>query len=46
MSAMASAGISRSKTFELAATSDSPTAAYFEAINTLVNEFRQKSTVR
>ncbi len=37
---MASAGISRSKTFELAATSDSPTAAYFEAINTLVNEFR------
>ncbi len=37
---MASAGISRSKTFELAATSTSPTAAYFEAINTLVNEFR------
>lgn len=40
MSAMASAGLSRSKTFELAAKSGSPTAVYFQAINMLVEEFR------
>lgn len=40
MSATAAAGISRSKTFELAAQSGSPAAQYFEAINTLVNELR------
>lgn len=40
MSAMASAGISRSKTFEIAAQSKSSAAAYFVAINTLVDEFR------
>lgn len=40
MSAMAAAGISRSKTFELAAQSSSPAAEYFVAINTLVDEFR------
>ncbi|MBZ0297683.1 MAG: type II secretion system F family protein, partial [Anaerolineae bacterium] len=40
MSAMASAGITRSKTFELAAKSESPVAVYFEAINTLVTEMR------
>lgn len=40
MSAMAAAGISRSKTFEIAAQSLSKAATYFEAINTLVNEFR------
>lgn len=40
MSAMAAAGISRSKTFELAEECQSPAAAYFKAINTLVNEFR------
>lgn len=40
MSAMAAAGISRSKTFELAAQSSSPAAQYFVAINTLVDEMR------
>lgn len=40
MSAMAAAGISRSKVFELAARSTSPAASYFEAINTLVEEMR------
>jgi flagellar protein FlaJ len=40
MSAMAAAGVSRSKTFEIAAQSSSKAAAYFEAINTLVDEFR------
>ena len=40
MSAMASAGISRSKTFELAAMSKCSAAQYFEAVNTLVDEFR------
>lgn len=40
MSAMAAAGISRSKTFEVAALSNNNAATYFEAINTLVDEFR------
>ena len=40
MSAMAAAGLSRSKTFEIAAQSGSPAARYFAAINTLVEEFR------
>lgn len=40
MSAMASAGITRSKTFELAAQSNSIAAEYFTAINTLVKELR------
>lgn len=40
MSAMASAGLSRAKTFELAAESASPVANYFKAINMLVDEFR------
>ncbi|MCB8988893.1 MAG: type II secretion system F family protein, partial [Ardenticatenaceae bacterium] len=40
MSAMAASGISRSKTFELAAASGSPAAQYFEAVNLLVNELR------
>ncbi|NDJ86930.1 MAG: archaellar assembly protein FlaJ [Chloroflexi bacterium] len=40
MSAMAAAGITRSKTFELAAQSSSPASTYFVAINTLVDEFR------
>ena len=40
MSAMAAAGISRSKTFELAALSSSKASSYFVAINTLVTEFR------
>jgi len=40
MSAMAAAGLSRSKTFELAAESSSPAATYFAAINTLVEEIR------
>jgi flagellar protein FlaJ len=40
MSAMASAGISRSKTFEIAAQSPSTVASYFVAVNTLVDEFR------
>ena len=40
MSAMASAGISRSKTFEIAAQSKYPAAKYFVAVNTLVAEFR------
>lgn len=40
MSAMSSAGISRAKTFEIAALSKSKAAPYFVAINTLVNEFR------
>ncbi len=40
MSAMASAGISRSRTFELAALSGCSAADYFSAINTLVAEFR------
>jgi archaeal flagellar protein FlaJ len=39
MSAMAAAGITRSKTFELAAKSTSGAAEYFAAINTLVDEF-------
>jgi flagellar protein FlaJ len=37
---MASAGITRSKTFELAAKSGSPAADYFVAVNTLVDEIR------
>ncbi len=40
MSAMASAGISRSKLFELSATVKSPVSVYFVAINQLVDEFR------
>lgn len=40
MSAMSSAGITRSKTFEIAAQASSPVAQYFKAINTLVDEFR------
>ncbi|MCB8942977.1 MAG: type II secretion system F family protein [Ardenticatenaceae bacterium] len=40
MSAAAAAGISRSKTFELAAQSQSSVAQYFEAINVLVDELR------
>lgn len=40
MSAMAAAGISRSKLFELAARSSSPAAVYFAGINTLVDEMR------
>ncbi|MBI5958732.1 MAG: type II secretion system F family protein [Chloroflexi bacterium] len=40
MSAMAAAGISRSKTFLIAAQSSSTAAEYFAAINTLVEEFR------
>jgi flagellar protein FlaJ len=40
MSAMASAGLSRSKTFEIAARSRSTAAEYFVAINTLVDEMR------
>jgi len=40
MSAMASAGISRSKTFEIAAQSKCSASPYFEAVNTLVDEFR------
>ena len=41
LSAMASAGITRSKTFEIAAKSPSPVALYFVAINTLADEFRR-----
>ncbi|HUN05333.1 MAG TPA: type II secretion system F family protein [Aggregatilineales bacterium] len=40
MSAMASAGISRSKTFDFAAQSKCAAANYFIAINTLVAEYR------
>jgi archaeal flagellar protein FlaJ len=40
MSAMAAAGISRTKTFEIAAQSKSKTQPYFFAINRLVTEFR------
>lgn len=40
MSAMASAGLTRSKTFEIAAQSGTAAAQYFAAINTLVEEFR------
>ncbi len=40
MSAMAAAGLSRSKTFEIAAQSHSPAAVYFGAVNTLVDELR------
>jgi len=40
MSAMASAGITRRKTFEIAALASSPVASYFKAINTLVDEMR------
>ncbi len=40
MSAMAAAGISRSKTFQIAAQSSSGASEYFAAINTLVDEFR------
>ncbi len=40
MSAMASAGISRSKTFEIAAQAHSSAARYFVGVNTLVDEFR------
>ena len=40
MSAMTSAGISRSKTFEIAAQSRSSASQYFESVNTLVDEFR------
>lgn len=40
MSAMAAAGITRVKTFELAAQSKSKAADYFAAVNTLVKEMR------
>ncbi len=40
MSAMASAGITRRKTFEIAAQSSSAVASYFAAVNTLVDEMR------
>jgi flagellar protein FlaJ len=40
MSAMSSAGTTRSKLFQLAAGPASPCAIYFKAINTLVTEFR------
>ncbi len=40
LSAMAAAGLTRSKTFEVAAQSSSAAAEYFAAINTLVKEFR------
>lgn len=40
MSAMAAAGITRAKTFEVAAQSESPASDYFVAINTLVDEIR------
>ena len=40
MSAMASAGITRRKTFEIAALASSPVASYFKAVNTLVDEMR------
>jgi flagellar protein FlaJ len=40
MSAMSASGLSRSKLFEIAALSPSSAAVYFEAVNTLVNEFR------
>ena len=40
LSAMTAAGITRSKTFELAAQSSVPAAEYFKAINILVDEFR------
>lgn len=40
MSAMASAGISRSKTFDFAAQSKCAAASYFIGINTLVAEYR------
>jgi flagellar protein FlaJ len=40
MSAMASAGITRSKLFELAEQCPSPAAQYFAAVNTLVDEIR------
>lgn len=40
MSAMASAGLSRSKVFQIAAVSTVDAAQYFVAINTLVDEFR------
>lgn len=40
MSAMASAGIARGKTFEVAAQASSPVAQYFTAINNLVDQFR------
>ncbi len=40
MSAMSAAGLSRSKTFEIAAQSTSRAAVYFAAINTLVDELR------
>ncbi|MCC6616388.1 MAG: type II secretion system F family protein [Anaerolineae bacterium] len=40
MSAMAAAGISRSKMFEMAEQSNCGVAPYFEAVNTLVTEFR------
>ncbi|NJL95754.1 MAG: hypothetical protein HC915_19495, partial [Anaerolineae bacterium] len=40
LSAMASAGITRSKTFELAAQANSSAAEYFVAVNRLVKEFR------
>ncbi|MBN8639618.1 MAG: type II secretion system F family protein [Anaerolineae bacterium] len=40
MSAMASAGLTRSRMFLVAATTSSPAATYFAAINTLVTEFR------
>lgn len=40
MSAMAAAGISRSKTFELAAKSSTVSAEYFASINRLVDELR------
>src|SRR5690349_11515695 len=40
MSAMSAAGLSRSKTFEIAAQSTSPVATYFAGVNTLVAELR------
>ncbi|MDX1992606.1 MAG: type II secretion system F family protein [bacterium] len=40
LSAMASAGLSRGKIFQIAAQSSSGAAVYFAAVNTLVDEFR------
>lgn len=40
MSAIASAGLSRNKLFEVSSETASPVASYFVAINTLVKEFR------
>lgn len=40
LSAMASAGLSRAKVFQIAALSSSGASIYFAAVNTLVDEFR------